>query len=92
MILAVKAEGIAGKSVTVSLASYKPTTGSTLGYFSDGRGETPAIEVTSEPTVTLLSSVGTRTTSDSNHPLLYPYNLLMRVLLLYLEDGGSMAI
>lgn len=32
MILTVKAEGYAAKSVTVSLASHKPATGTTLGY------------------------------------------------------------
>jgi len=48
MIQTVKAEGLSGKCVTVSLAIHKPTVGTTLGYCSDARGETPAIEAKSE--------------------------------------------
>lgn len=48
MTLTVKSEGLSGKSVTVSLAIQKPTTGRSLGYCLDARGETPAIEAKSE--------------------------------------------
>jgi hypothetical protein len=78
--------------VKVSLASHKPTTGTTLGYCSDARGETSANEATTEPYLTLLSSLGTRTTSDSTHPLMYPCTLLMLVLLYCLKNGGDMAV
>jgi hypothetical protein len=92
MMLTVKAEGLSGKCVTVSLAIHKPTTGNTLGYYSDARVETPSIEAKSELWVTLLSASGTRTTSVSTHNLLYPYNLLRHVLLFCVEGGGNIAL